>query len=116
MKCGLLLVFVCFLSACSSVWSRIPPAPIPIPVLKPPTIALKCKGDNATIQLSSATPIFTPLLEVPRFSNGTVPIRYQFEDFTGPSETLELTWCPVSAALEYSRVAGGERFKTGGTP
>ena len=103
-----LLILALLLTGCSSVWSRIPPA---IPVLKPPTIALECKGDDATIRISSPTLIFTPLLTVPRFSDGSVPIHYQFRDFTGLSEVLELTWCPVSVTLEYSRVAGGERFK-----
>ena len=109
-----LLILALLLTGCSSVWSRIPPTvpiPIPIPVLKPPTIALECVGDDATIRISSPTLIFTPLLEVPRFSDGSVPIRYQFRDFMGLSELLELTWCPVSITLEYSRVAGGERFK-----
>ena len=103
-----LLLVALLLTGCSSVWSRIPPAVL---VLKPPVIALECKGDDATIRLSSPTLIFTPLLTVPRFSDGTVPVRYQFKDFTGLSELLELTWCPVSVTLEYSRASGGERFK-----
>lgn len=109
-----LLVLALALTACSSVWSRVPPVtPAPIPVLKSPTIALECVGDNSTIRLSSPNLIFFPLLTVPRFQDGSVPIRYQLRDFVGLSEVLELTWCPVSATLEYSRVAGGERFKVG---
>ena len=95
------LFLLTLLTACSSA-----------PVLpSPPTIALECHSKGATIRLSSPTPVFTPLLEVPRFPDGTVPVRYQLEDFSGVSEVLELSWCPVLVALEYSRSANGERLK-----
>lgn len=90
------------------------PLVTPIP-LDPPAIVFKCTTSDATaIQLVSTTPIFTPLLTVPRFPDGSIPVRYQFKDFTGMSELLKLTWCPINATLEYSRKAGGERFTVGG--
>lgn len=94
------LLILLTLTACSS-------AAIPLEL---PKISLECQSSGARIQLSSPTLIFTPLLEVPRFADGTVPVRYQLKDFSGTSEVLELSWCPVSVALEYSRVAGGARF------
>lgn len=92
------------------------PTATPTPLPENPKITFECKenGLKTTIHISSFTPVYLPELTVPRFPDGTVPVRYQFKDFTGMSEVLNLTWCPINATLEYSRKEGGERFKVGG--
>lgn len=90
------------------------PTATPVPLPENPKIIFECKENGTTIFLSSFTPVYLPLLTVPRFPDGTIPVRYQFKDFTGMSELLKITWCPINATLEYSHKAGGERFTVGG--